>query len=91
MASRKHQSDERKVREGDVLGISDAGPEATIPTHGGRRGHPAGIEVRNHATGIGDVPRSAGATGVDMGGGGTGTDVEPASTRRRTAQEDEEE
>jgi hypothetical protein len=91
MASRKHQSDARKVHEGDVLGISDAGPAATIPTHGGRRGHPAGIEVREHATGIGDVHQSAGATGVDMGAGGTGTGVEPPRARRRTAQENEEE
>jgi hypothetical protein len=91
MGLRKRQSDARKHHEGDVLGISDAGPAATIPTHGGRKGHPAGIEVREHTTGIGDLHHGSGATGIDMGGAGEGTDVEPASTRRRPAQEDEEE
>jgi hypothetical protein len=91
MALKKHQSDERKHQEGDVLGISDAGPAAQISRRGGRRGHPAGIEVREHATGIGDLHRGSGATGIDMGGGGTGTDVESTSTRRRPAQENEEE
>jgi hypothetical protein len=61
---------------GDILGLSDAPPDIEIPRatsdHGG---HPQGIEVREHATGIGDLHQSSGATGIDMGHAGEGTNV----------------
>jgi hypothetical protein len=73
-------------REGDVLGISDADPSAPIPQHvkpGGK--HPEGIDVRDHATGIGDLSQNPGATGIDMGGGGEGTGIAPRSSRPKSA------
>jgi hypothetical protein len=78
------RDDDEPEREGDVLGISDAKPNVGEPRRarsGGRR--PSGIEVRDRATGIGDVPQRDGASGVDMGAGGEGTDVRPESPRRR--------
>jgi hypothetical protein len=76
----KHQPDERAKKRrpkhaGDVLGISDADRGARIPTAGPGTRSPEGIEVRDRATGIGDVPQRSGATGIDMGGGGEGTDI----------------
>ena len=67
---------QRPKREGDILGLSDADPHVDIPQatddHGG---NPRGIEVRDHATGIGDLTRSKGATGMDMGAGGEDTEL----------------
>ena len=80
---RVRKDDDEPAREGDVLGISDANPRVGEPRpapSGGRS--PSGIEVRDRATGIGDVPRSDGASGTDMGAGGDGTDIEPESPRR---------
>ena len=80
------------AREGDVLGISNADLAVQIPAPPGRSHRPhEGIEVRGHASGIGDLRRGSGATGIDMGGGGTGTDVDQGHARRRPAQENEEE
>jgi hypothetical protein len=90
MASKKG----RKQREGDVLGISNADPAVRLPSTPGKGHHrPEGIEVRGHASGIGDLTHGTGATGVDMGGGGTGTDLEPDAahtSRERTSQENKE-
>jgi hypothetical protein len=84
-ASIKAQETDEPQREGDVLGISDAplnvGEPHSVPG-GGRR--PSGIEVRDRATGLGDVPQHDGASGVDMGGGGEGTDVRLESPRERS-------
>ena len=77
------RKDDEPEREGDVLGISDANPHVGEPRpapSGGRS--PAGIEVRDRATGIGDVPRRDGASGTDMGAGGEGTDIREESPRR---------
>jgi len=76
--------------EGDVLGISDADPAVPIPQHkkpGG--GPPQGLDVREPATGIGDVSQTPGATGIDMGGGGEGTGVTPHSRRPKSAEPDD--
>lgn len=66
----------RDKHAGDILGLSDAPPDVEIPRattdHGG---HPQGIDVRDHATGIGDLHQGPGATGIDMGYGGEGTAV----------------
>jgi hypothetical protein len=60
----------RKMREGDVLGISDAEPAVQLPVRGRRDGRrPAGIEIGEPVTGIGDVPQRSGASGADLGGG----------------------
>lgn len=68
--------DTRPEREGDVLGISDSPPEAEIPQAARNRGgHAQGIDVRGHASGIGDLRQSSGATGIDMGHAGKGTDI----------------
>jgi hypothetical protein len=76
---------------GDILGLSDASPDVEIPRatadHGG---HPQGIDVRDHATGIGDLHQSSGATGIDMGHGGEGTNVATHSRRPHVAEETEE-
>jgi hypothetical protein len=96
MAWKDRKEDDRREdtpeREGDVLGISDAKPGVGEPRHAapGRR-RPSGIEVRDHATGIGDVPRSDGASGVDMGGGGEGTHVSSTERRTRTMDPDVDE
>lgn len=71
------------VREGDVLGISDVSRDDRIPVRGRGTGHPAGVDVRQPATGIGDVPQRSGATGADMGEGGEGTDVSDDTTPER--------
>jgi hypothetical protein len=87
---RRDRTPDKPAREGDILGISDARPDVSIPTHikpGG--GHPEGIEVRDHATGIGDISQTPGATGIDMGGGGEGTDISPTSKRPKSAEPDE--
>lgn len=81
---------EQPEREGDVLGISDTSPGATIPQHkkpGG--GRPRGLDVRDHATGIGDLERTPGATGIDMGAGGEGTHISEESKRPKSADIDE--
>ena len=76
---------------GDILGLSDAPPEVEIPRatndHGG---HPQGIEVRGHATGIGDLHQGSGATGIDMGYAGEGTNVSEHSRRPHAAEPDEQ-
>jgi hypothetical protein len=79
-----------KDQEGDVLGISHPNPNAELPgaPHGG--GHPKGIEVRDHATGTGDLKRSKGATGIDMGAGGSGTDVDADSSGPKSADSPDE-
>jgi hypothetical protein len=93
--TRSHDRDrdeERPTREGDVLGISDADRNARIPQHvkpGGT--HPEGIEVRRHATGIGDLSQNPGATGIDMGGGGEGTGIASRSSRPKSAEPDDNE
>jgi hypothetical protein len=72
-------------RLGDVLGLSDASPEVEIPrATEDRGGHPAGIEVREPATGTGELTRGKGATGIQMGAAGSGTELEP--DRKRPAQ-----
>jgi hypothetical protein len=91
--ARAQQDRERDqpARQGDVLGISDTEPGAPIPQHkkpGG--GTPEGIDVRDHATGIGDVSQTPGAVGIDMGGGGEGTGISPESKRPRSADPDED-
>lgn len=82
---------ERPAREGDVLGISDADPDVTIPQatddHGG---NPKGIEVGRRATGIGDLTRSKGATGADMGAGGEDTAISTDFQGPRAAEDPEE-
>ena len=78
------------AHEGDVLGISDADPGVPIPQHikpGG--GSPEGIDVRDPATGIGDLSQNPGATGIDMGGGGEGTGIASRSTRPKSAKPDD--
>lgn len=66
-------------RHGDVLGITDADPNVEIPrATEDRGGNPKGIEVRGHASGIGELKQTKGATGIDMGAGGKGTGVKPA-------------
>jgi hypothetical protein len=82
----RDEEPDRPEREGDVLGISDADPDVAIPRPEERgSGRPAsGIEVREHSTGIGDVPRRSGATGIDMGAGGEGTHVASRSRRPRS-------
>jgi hypothetical protein len=77
-----------KEQEGDVLGISHPNPGGEIPPIGG--GHPKGIDVRDHATGIGDVKQTKGATGIDMGAGGTGTDVATESSHPKSADDADE-
>ena len=77
---------------GDILGLSDAPPEVEIPRatsdHGG---HPQGIDVREHATGIGDLRQSSGATGIDMGYAGEGTNVSEYSRRPHAADPEQDE
>ena len=77
--------DERK-HEGDILGISDANPDVHIPVKGGSDSV-EGIEVRDRATGIGDVPQRSGATGIDMGAGGEGTDIATHPSRPKSAED----
>ncbi len=89
MARKKPDEDYEPEHEGDVLGLGDAVPDVDIPQHvkpGG--GPPRGLDVRDHATGIGDISQTPGAVGIDMGGGGEGTDVSPRSRRPRAARPD---
>jgi hypothetical protein len=91
-AQRTRQEGDEPQREGDVLGISDAKPNVGEPRRarsGGRS--PSGIEVRDRATGIGDVPRRDGASGTDMGAGGEGTDIRPPEPPRSHAEPDADE
>ncbi len=94
---REHERVEERVkaaeqdpkREGDILGLSDAPPEVEIPrATEDRSGNPAGIEVREHATGIGHLKPGKGATGIDMGAGGSGTGVSPEPSRPKSADQD---
>jgi hypothetical protein len=59
-----------------VLGISDAEGEIPAATTD-HSGNPKGIDVRDRATGTGDLQRGKGATGIDMGYGGKGTGINP--------------
>ena len=62
-----------------MLGITDADPNVEIPrATQDRGGNPKGIDVRDHASGIGELRQTKGATGIDMGAGGKGTGVKPA-------------
>jgi len=87
---RKNRARQEPKREGDVLGISDAGRTATIPTARPAKRTPKGIEVRDHASGIDDVPQRSGATGIDMGAGGEGTDVTSDPSRPKSSEPDDE-
>lgn len=88
----KGADDESRQRGGDVLGLSDANPAVAIPFKGVRGGgHPEGIEVRDRATGIGDVPQRSGATGIDMGPAGEGTHITSKPSRPRNIERDERE
>ena len=78
----------RRKHEGDILGISDANPDVHIPTGPGR-GAVEGIDVRERATGIDDVPQRSGATGIDMGAGGEGTDVARHPSHPKSAEDRE--
>jgi hypothetical protein len=81
---------DKPLHEGDVLGISNSDPSVTIP-HPPSDGSPLqGIDVREHATGIGDLKRSKGATGIDMGAAGSGTDVARESSKPKSAVDPEE-
>jgi hypothetical protein len=81
--------DQEPAPVGDVLGISDSPPEVEIPrATPDRGGNPAGIEVREHATGTGDLKRGTGATGIDMGAGGTGTGLASDTSKPATARQD---
>ena len=72
--------DVEPARHGDIIGVTDADPNVEIPrATEDRGGNPTGIEVREHASGIGELKRTKGATGIDMGAGGTGTGVKPGS------------
>jgi hypothetical protein len=72
-------NENREKHEGDVLGISDADPNAAPPSRARRGGRkPQGIEVGAVVTGIGDVRQGSGATGTDLGGR-AGVDVLPDS------------
>jgi hypothetical protein len=69
-------------RLGDVLGLSDASPAVEIPrATDDRGGNPAGIEVREPASGTGELHRGKGVTGIQMGGAGEGTDIAPDAKR----------
>jgi len=89
--AKKGDTDQKPHHTGDVIGISDADPNVDIAKpmrHGS--GHPKGIDVREPASGMGDVHRGSGATGIDMGGGGEGTDIDPDSSRPHSAEDQEE-
>lgn len=88
---RKQKEEDLEKHEGDVLGISKAKPDATIPRPAKRgSGAVQGIEVRDRATGIGDVPQRSGATGIDMGAGGEGTHITQHPSRPKSAEPDED-
>src|SRR5688572_6278123 len=76
-------------RQGDILGISDVTPGGEIPRAPDDGGHPTGIDVRQPATGFGDVPQSKGATGIDIGAAGEGTDISRDERRPSTENVDE--
>jgi hypothetical protein len=79
------------TRAGDVLGISDAAPDPEIAKSVRRgSGRPKGIDVREPAMGIDDVPQGSGATGIDMGGAGEGTDIDFESSRPHSAEDRDE-
>jgi hypothetical protein len=86
----KRDKDENEPeRLGDVLGISDTPGDVEIPrATTDRGGNPAGIEVRQHATGTGELKRNKGATGIDMGGAGTGTDRATGTSKPTAARSD---
>lgn len=90
--TRRDDETKKPAHEGDILGLGDASPDVEIPRatsdHGG---HPQGIDVREPATGIGDVRQSSGATGIDMGHGGEGTNISARPRRPATADSDEDE
>ena len=76
---------------GDVLGLGDARPDVEIPrATEDRGGHPEGIDVRGHATGIGDLHQGPGATGIDMGHAGEGTQISSEPKRPRAALPEDE-
>jgi hypothetical protein len=82
-------SDAEPERLGDVLGISDTSPDVEIPrATTDRSGNPAGIDVRQHATGTGELRRNKGATGIDMGGAGSGTDRAAETGKPNAARSD---
>lgn len=91
-ADKKHRdrrNPEGPAHEGDVLGLGDANPNVDIPANikpGG--GRPQGIDVRDRATGIGDIEQTSGATGIDMGHAGEGTGVSSEPKRPRAATPD---
>jgi hypothetical protein len=88
MGNDQKRHEQTPPREGDVIGISDANAKKGTPAHvkpGG--GHPAGIDVREHATGLGDVPQRSGATGTDMGAGGEGTHIASKTTRPKAVRD----
>ena len=96
MTAKEQRIEERDARaarrskhEGDVLGISDANPDVHIPTRPGG-GPVEGIEVRERATGIDDVPRRSGATGIDMGAAGEGTDIAEHPSHPKSAEDTDE-
>ena len=73
------------------LGLGDADPNKKLPGHVRPDGsNPAGIEVGQRATGIGDLRRGSGATGIDMGAGGTGTHVGTDDSRQRRRENNED-
>jgi hypothetical protein len=77
-------------RLGDVLGLSDASPAVESPrATDDRGGNPAGIDVREPATGFGDLTRGKGATGALLGGGESGTDLKPEPKRPSQRDTDE--
>jgi hypothetical protein len=87
----ERDADRKPDHAGDILGISDADPQVGIDAPVTRgSGHPKGIDVREPASGIGDVHRGSGATGIDMGGAGEGTDIDQDSSRPHSAENQEE-
>lgn len=91
--SRDEREAERAKQRGDVIGLGDANPNAKLPGNIRRDGsHPQGIDVRERATGIGDLSQGTGATGIDMGAGGKGTQTkaDAPETRRPSRKEPEE-
>jgi hypothetical protein len=82
---------QRAKERGDILGLGDADPNKKLPGHVRPDGsNPAGIEVGQRATGIGDLRRGSGATGIDMGAGGTGTHVGTDDSRQRRRENNED-
>lgn len=85
----RRDDEEQVKREGDVLGISDADPDTTLPFKGRRGGRaPEGIEVGDRVTGLGDIPQRSGASGADLGGH-EGADVTPTPPDIREVPDEE--